>query len=329
MTKRPLLPLIFAAALLLALMNSLMVVWSHRLPAIRKLDEIRIARDPNLLLVGNSLLDHHLEEGAFARAAAGRGVQFVPLNAALGATDPPEQRLLFQYAVAKHAGIRTVVVGIFDFQLTHADDSSLTDLKGNRIVGLDGRFPVPEVAAAYGFGAKDRAELRLMRAFPMAANRASVWKFVELLRRTMAGVGMPSVATNSMGRVADFAALEASSAQVFDAEAAQFLRDPRHFNASYEAIFSQTQRAADQTIILVMPMSPSHQLEFYSRPAWGAYLRALTKLAAARGIRVIDASGWLTDQDDFVDHLHMTDVGVRRFSERLGGQLAVPVGASK
>src|ERR1022692_4737234 len=96
-------------------------VWSHRLPYSRKLDAIRSAGDPNLLFVGNSLLDHHLDESEFMQAAAKFGSRFVPLNAALGATDPPEQRLLFQYAVAKHPGIRTVVVGIFDFQVTHAD----------------------------------------------------------------------------------------------------------------------------------------------------------------------------------------------------------------
>jgi hypothetical protein len=321
MTKRPLIPVMLTAVLVLAALNVMMIALSHRLPYRIKLEAIRTARDPNLLFVGNSLLDHHLDAGAFAEAASERGVHFDPLNSALGASDPPEQRLLFHYAVAKHPGISTLVVGFFDFQLTAADHSRIADLRGNRMVGLDRRFPADEVAAAYDFGPMDRAELTLLRAFPMAANRASAWKDVELLRRSMASIGMPAVATNSMGRVDDFAALEASSPQNFDAQASAFLADRGHFNASYEAIFAQARQANMMVAIVVMPMSPYHWEISYGRPIWGEYLKAIEALSAERGIRVIDASQWLPAQTDFVDHLHMTQEASRRFSLRLGREL--------
>ena len=234
---------------------------------------------------------------------------------------PPEQRLLFHYAVQEHPGISTLVVGIYDFQLTAPDHSHLADLAGNRMVGIDHRFPSAEVVETYNFGARDRAELALVRALPMAANRSSAWKDVELLRRSMASIGMPAVATNSMGRVGDFAALEAGSSQIFDAQAQAFLADPEHFNTSYEAIFAQARKAKMNVAIVVMPMSPAHRAAFYARPLWGQYLQALERLSAGRDIRVIDASEWLPADGDFADHLHMTQDAAREFSLRIGCEL--------
>ena len=326
MTKRPLLPVILTAVAVLVALNLAMAALSHRLPYRRKLEAIDQARDPNLLLVGNSLLDHHIDEGALAVAAAERGARFAPLNSALGASEPPEQRLLFHYAVEKHPAMHVLVVGFYDFQLTAPDRSRIADLTGNRMVGIDRRFPEAEVDEVYGFGLRDRAELALMRALPMAANRASAWKQVELLRRSMAAIGMPTVATNSMGRVDDFAALEAASPRLFDASAQAFLADPERFNASYEAIFNEARTAKMKVAIVVMPMSPSHLAGFYARPLWTEYLKVLGRLAAARGILLIDASRWMQGQDDFADHLHMTEQAAHQFSARLGAELPDAIG---
>jgi hypothetical protein len=57
---------------------------------------------------------------------------------------------------------------------------------------------------------------------------------------------------------------------------------------------------------------------YYARPPWRQYLAALEKLADRRGIRVIDASNWMPSQNDFVDHLHMTQQAAHDFSVRLG-----------
>ena len=325
MTSRPLLPVILAAAFVLAVLNLLMAGWSHRLPYRIKLETIRSAHNPNLLFVGNSLLDHHLDESAFEQAALERGIHFDPLNAALGASEAPEQRLLFHYAVKMHPGISTLVVGCYDFQLTAPESSRVGDLAGNRLVGIDPRFTFAEVVAAYHFGPIDRAELALLRAFPLAANRGSAWKDVELLRRSMASIGMPPVAVNNMGRVDDFAGLEARSPQYFDSQARAFLADGEHFNANYEAIFAQARQTNVKVIIVVMPMSPAHRMVYYARPLWGQYLQAIEKLSAERGIGVIDASQWLPGQGNFVDHLHMTQDASREFSVRLGRELSQPV----
>lgn len=320
-TRHPLLPVLVTAAVMLVGLNVVIAALSYRLPYRMKLDAISKAPSPNLLFVGNSLLDHHLDENALVEAANAKGAHFVPLNAALGASEPPEQRLLFQYAEQKHPGITTLVVGFYDFQLTADKHFDADDLSGNRMVGIDHRFPTPEVVQAYSFNARNRAELALMRAVPMAANRASAWKNVELLRRSMASIGMPTVATNSMGRVDDFSTLEAGSAQIFDAQAQAFLANPRHFNASYEAIFAQARKANMRVVLMVMPMSPTHLASYYVRRPWSQYLQALNQLAATDDIQVIDASRWFPYENDFADHLHMKMEVAHAFSVRLGTEL--------
>jgi hypothetical protein len=321
MKINPLLPLLLTGAIVLAAANLLIGAWNHRLPYEMKLEAIRTAHDPNLLFVGNSLLDHHLDEAVLKKTAKGNGVDFVPINSALGASEPPEQRLLFDYAVKNHPGIRTLVVGIFDFQLTAEDHSKITDLTGNRMVGLDRRFPASEVTRAYQFTTLEHLEISALQRAPMAANRANIWKYVELLRRSMGAMGMPRTAANSMGRVEDFNALESGSSQQFDAQAAVFLQRPDHFNSSYEAVFAAAQAKGMRVIIVVMPMSPYHHQAFYSRPLWSEYLKALISLANQRGIGVIDASGWIPEQQGYVDHLHMSPDAVHTFSARLGSEL--------
>lgn len=322
MNRRILLPLFITAGVVLLALNLALVPWSHRLPYYRKLETIRVSRQPNLLFVGNSLLDSHIYEPAFEESAAASGAHWTVLNSALGASKPPEQQLLFQYAVQKHAGISTLVVGFYDFMLTDQDRSHVADLTGNRMIGMDHRFSFSEVVNTYGFGLEDKAELELVRLLPMAAYRANAWKNVELLRRRMASVEMPKAESNSMGRVEDFAALESDSTQQFDVDAQAFLANPDHFNSSFEAIFARAQAAKMRIVLVVMPMSPYHLNRFYARPLWSEYLAAVTKLASARDIQVIDASQWMPAETDFADHLHLTFEAARPFSMRLGKTLA-------
>ena len=109
MTSRPLLPALLTAALTLGAMNLAIGAWSHGLKYVHKLETIRTAHNPNLLIVGNSLLDGHLDEAALAQMASQNGIGFIPVNAAMGASLPPEHLLLFDYAVQNHPGIHTLV----------------------------------------------------------------------------------------------------------------------------------------------------------------------------------------------------------------------------
>jgi hypothetical protein len=318
--RRSLFPALVAAFFFLVVLNLLIGAWSRRLPYRIKLNEIRSAQAPNLLFVGNSLLAQRVDEGALVQGFGDTRLR--PLNAALGASGPPEHELLFNYAVRTHPEIRTLVIGFFDQQLTADTKDHAIDLTGNRLVGFDHRFSSTEVSAVYGFGSLDRMELVILRRLPIAANRQSVWKYVELLRRRMGGMGMPQVAANSMGNVSDFAALEASSPAAFDQALRNYLDHPGHFSPPYEAIIRHAEAANIKVILVSMPMSPSHWSSFYSRPSWNAYLSALHSLAGDRKLRLIDASGWMTSEDDFVDHLHMSKDAAHRFSMRLGQELA-------
>ncbi len=322
MISRPLQPTVLAAILFLLTANLLLAAWSHRFPYYRRLDEIRKAQDPNLLFVGNSLLDGNVDAPAIEEAAARHGVHLVPLNAALGATQPPEHLLLFDYSNRCHPGMRLLVLGIYDFQLSGSDAARPADLIGNRVLAVDRRFSFSEIASVYRFDPLQQAEFGSMRILPLLAYRTNAWKYTELLRRRMEAMGMPREASNRMGRVKDFDVLEAASVESFDAQARAFLAHPA-FNASYKTLFGEAARSGMKSVILVMPMSPSHRREFYARPAWTQYLRAVEILAKDQGIRCIDASDWMPAESDFADHLHMSKEAASRFSARLGGELAL------
>jgi hypothetical protein len=322
MPKRSLLPLGIVALLLVVILDAFFSVWSHHQPYFRKLRSIESAVDPNLLVIGNSLLDSRLDETLFATAASERGKSFRPVNTALGGIPPQEQRLLSEYALHRHPQIRTIVVGIFDFQLTVEDHTRPWNLIGNGLAAIDPAVPISEVADAYSFGQLDLMQLRVLRALPFLPNRVSAWKAVELLRRSMGEIGMPHVQTTELGRASDFANLEAAATSDFDNQAYDFLQHPNRFNSSYESIFWRARRAGIDSLIVIMPMSPFHREKFYRLQSWTLYRAALIRLASERGIRVIDASDWLPQGEYFEDNLHMSRTGVTAFSERLGRELA-------
>jgi len=322
MIKHPLFPVVFTALFLLAGMNLSMAVWSHRLPYYKKLEEIRTTPDANLLLIGNSLLDKHVDYPTVEQAAHAQGIDIWPLNAALGASRSQDHLLLFNYALRIHPHLQTVVVGFYDLQLTLNQDLPWNRLFGNAMVGIDPRFSLDEVDSAYSFDRLSRAEFRLGRALPMVAHRHNAWKYVELLRRSMSQIGMPAIITNSLGRAQDFAAMEGASPQIFDEEVQIFLNHPDRFNPSYEKILQHAQRNGMKSVLLLMPISPYHRSIFYSRPMWEQYMKAIKRLASQRGIRVIDGSDWISKDEYFVDHLHMAQSAVPDFSVRLGSELA-------
>jgi hypothetical protein len=321
MSKRTLL-LTFSLVILFGIgLNVAIGKWSVRAPARIKLQTVRDAQDPNMLFVGNSLLDGRLDTTALQQGMGDPRHSIRPLNAALGGSDPPVHRLITSYALRSHPSIRTLVVGVYDFQLTENDPHTPSELTGTRGLGQDSSFSSQEVAAAYGFDRLQEAEFVLLRPLKMVTYRENAWKYVELLRRSMDEMGMPHAATNRNGRVEDFAALEAGSSTVFDQKADDALHNGGMLNSSYSHIFDEAARHHLHVIVVVMPMSPSHWDRYYSRPSWNHYLEVEDKLLRAKGIQVIDASRWFPLQTAFVDSLHMTPESATEFSKRLGTQL--------
>jgi hypothetical protein len=298
--------------------NLMTLVWRHRLHCEQKLAEVRDARDPNLILVGNSLLDDHDDPAALNRGAAPYGVTFVPVNAALGAVRASGVSLVTMYALRCQPTLRTMVIGFWDTQLTESESSSPLHLVGNDFVAFDQRFSLQQVATAYNFDAFQTLELGVLRAFPAAAYRANPWVYVERLRRAMEQIGMPREATNQFGRVADFNDMEGAYAGGFE----YYTAHERTFSPGYERLLAEAARRHIRVVLMLMPVGPRHRTDFYGLACWHGYLDNIQALARQRGYTYIDATSWVTDPGDFSDALHLSRSGDAKFQYDLGRALA-------
>lgn len=321
MRGRRLIPVLVSTALLVLLMNLALARWSHRLRYVSKLDAIGAVKEPNLVLTGNSKVDGQIDEALLEKLTAESGDAMRPVNAALSATNAQEQWLLFDYAVKEHAEIHTLVAGFYNAQLTAEPVTHAMELKGNQLVGLDKRFTTEQVVEAYKFDLADKLEFRFLRACPMVAERANVWKYVELMRRAMGAMRMPSEKASSYGRAADFEAVEAESAKNFEPELREFVKDPTHFNRSYESVFAEAHARGMKVVILLLPISEYHRASYYSSPLWREYMEKMKQLAEARGVELIDGSEWVNGEDNFADPLHLSPAGVEIFTKRLTEEL--------
>jgi hypothetical protein len=315
--RRPFFALLLTATAFFVAANLFIAPRSHRMPYHVVLDDIQAPGNPNLLLLGNSLL-LNVRADQLDSAAALAGLHVVSLNTALSGSEPPEQRLLFEYSLQRHPGLRILVVGFYDFQLTEPDHSGVGDLLYGRQVGIDPRLSLRQVAAAYQFGPLRTFELGIVRDVPLLAYRAGAWGRVARLRRMLNHFGV-----SNAGEPND-AGLEASSGQAFDQEAMALVRQPGQFNPSFQAIFQQARAHGMQIVAVVMPTSPEHLRNFYDRPAWPQYLGAIRTTAHTQGLpfHLIDASRWEPGNPAFEDSLHMTPAAAQNFTMQLGSALA-------
>ena len=304
--------------------NVLLWIWSRGLNFRKDLDNIQRARNPDILFVGNSLLDYRIDSAALNQGAANQGgasggQTFTPLNTALGATDANDQAFLALYALQQHPQLHTMVVGFYDYQLTEEDRVTPVDLVGNHSIAFDSRIPVREVAAIDHFNTFQTGEFLLLRVLPMAACRVNIWKYAERLRRSMKALGIPPEVIEIMGRPRSY----------YVTEPRRFLEDPSHFNSSYEYIFSQATAARMHIVLVLMPMSPVHRKVYYTRQTWQDYMVKLQNLSQQRGYTLVDASPWMPDATQFEDAIHMTGTAATTFSFRLGAELATVPGDTK
>ena len=315
--RRPFFALLLTAAAFFVAANLFIAPRSHRMPYHVDLDNIEAPANPNLLILGNSLL---LDVGTnqLDNAAAQAGLHAVTLNTALSGSEAPEQRLLFEYGLQRHPSLSILVVGFYDFQLTKTDHAGVGDLIFGRQVGIDPRLPLHEVAAAYRFGPLRTIELGIVRDVPLLAYRAGAWGRVARIRRALANLGIPGTAER------DDEGLEAPTGNAFDQEAMAFVQHPGHFNSGFQAIFQQARAHGMQIVAVVMPMSPEHMSNFYSRPSWPQYLSAIQASTRVQGLpfHLIDASRWEPGKSSFVDNVHMTPAAAENFTWRLGSALA-------
>lgn len=259
-----------------------------------------------VLALGNSLIQHGFDPAAFASVS---GHPTVAVNAGLGFTGPVQHLLIGRHALSRHAGIKTIVYGYFDFMLTDSTLVAPNDLWGNNAMSF---YVEPDVAARHLFDAPhERALFNIARRVPAYVERGTLWARVERMRRALSGYGLPSRPAASA-----FAALEAASPRDFSVRAAAATRDAAPLTPALAELFVASRSRGVRTIAVEMPMPRSHRDRFYARPEWAGYVAHTAARLEAAGVEVVRAADWLADER-FVDAVHADAQGAVLFSARL------------
>jgi len=313
LTKHKLLSMLCVLAIALVAMNAGVAVLTRNSLPRRVMAHARQAKNASVVAIGNSLIAAGFDESAFD-SGLGAEKEQGSVNVGLGASSPVEQLLLFRYARAHEMDPQVLVYGFYDLQLTEPLKFATGDLIGNRDMLY---YVEPEYGLRfYKLSLHDRVEFELMRRFPMMMDRSAIWAKVELLRRKIAQMGMPSEQVNRFGRAGDFTLLEAN-------DTAEFVRKCESGTqgdliAPVRELIRQASEAGIQVIFVEMPMHPAHLRFFYDTLAWEQYRSHLRALLAAQQVIYIDASRWMAGEEMFADRLHLTESGAAQFSERLG-----------
>lgn len=299
----------------LGLNQTLVFLTRNSLPR-RYLARTRQSATAIVVAIGNSLIQQGFKKSAFDRGMGLRSEEGA-LNLGLGSSSPVEHLLFLRYAMHQLVHPRLVIYGFLQTQLTTPVSLSTRDLLGNQSMLY---YVEPDFARAfYHLSQHDRIEFAIIRHIPMIVERGAVWGKVERLRRSISQAGLPREATNRFGRVRDFSPLQTADAEDFMRQCD--LASGQNLSPPVEEIIRAASEAGARVIIVEMPLHPEHLHLFYETQAWEHYRHHLRAMLAARGATYIDASHWLPEEVLFADHIHLTDEGGERFSERLGKSL--------
>jgi hypothetical protein len=317
LTKRQL----FLSALILlagfAAMNLLVSVLERNAVPRRVMRHARESKSAAVLTLGNSLVRVGFDESAF-NSAAGVAPNRGSAGLGLGGSSTVEQLLLLRYALAHGMRPQLLIYGFWDFQLSAPNEFRIGDLIGNHAMLY---YVEPAYASRfYSLSWHDNFEFRAMHVFPMFADRGGVWAHVEILRRTMEQQGMPAQRSNQLGRAADFALLEARSAEEFRLNCEYSMKMPLALAVS--ELLRQASDAGLTVVVVEMPMPQAHRTLFYDTPWWRDYVAQLRVLLAPYRVVLVDAGDWIPDDSLFVDSVHLTKRGAAQFSQHLGASLA-------
>ena len=272
------------------------------------------------LFLGNSLIEAGCDASAFESGWSKTSSSPLAVNLGLGATTPVEHYLILKRAFSQPMHIKYVIYGFFDDQLNEAPDGKWEDLIGNRAFS----YYFPEDAATfYTPGSKLGAwRLQMTERVPMLADRSSLWDHVELFRRQLDAIGMPKEKVDRFGRADDFNALEAPDVPSFTQRCGAIIHGQMGFSDPVQAMIDLAHEHGAKVIFVEMPMSPHHLETFYSLPVWAEMRAHLQSLANNDHVTYITASDWVTNDENFLDTMHLNERGARCFSTRLGTALS-------
>jgi hypothetical protein len=320
MTKRHFFTGVGLALAVLVVFN-LLLAW--KVDSVPKLFMRRMAAMPRMdvLFLGNSLMEAGIDRAEFKAALPPGSELGNAFNAGLGWSTPVEHYLLARHAFAVHPKIPCVVYGFFDFQLTATPSDTWGELIGNRAMGYSTE---PGLAAElYRPGSwLEPWRFRAIGAIPMLREHSQLWKFVELFRRELGGIGQPAEATDSFGRVADFEELSVPRQPEFDETCDAAVRSRAPLHPAIQALIRLAAEKQSRLVVVEMPMGLIHRRDGYASAAWGRYRDYLRQQLAAEGVAYVAAGNWVPDDADFRDGLHLNAPGAKLFSTRMAEVLA-------
>jgi hypothetical protein len=283
----------------------------------RVMRHARESQAARVLALGNSLMAAGFDESVFD-SAAGMTASKGAVNLSLGASSPVEQLLLLRYALAHGIHPHLLIYGFYDLQLTEQVRFSANDMIGNHALLY---YLEPMYARQfYSLSARDSLQFSALHSVPMFADRGAIWTKVEILRRSMAGEGMPQENTNQFGRAADFSLLEPANADAFRKDCEAALQLP--LVPAVSELFRQAHAANMEIVLVEMPMRRAHRAQFYETKWWTDYTAHVRELLRPYNVTFVDASDWAADDSLFADPLHLSRQGANLFTQRIGKLLS-------
>jgi len=303
------------ALLLIVLYNVAITLLARQMPARKMIDAVRHLEPGALFIHGNSTMDAAFNDAIFAKATGEK-----PFRAALGATLPVDHLNLARLAF-NSGKPRAMLYGFYGFQLYEDPTNSWRQFSGNRCLSL---LIDPATAIRYSASNSivDHLMIRLAAALPALRERDVIWFKVEKLRRALADVGLPSTAANKFGRVADFKQLVLFTPQDVHRLSQSIISSDRPFCGPLVEMFDLAKNAGVEVTVVAMPSHPTN-LPLEVRSDWNAYIAHVTKKLRQQGIRLIDATDWISEEKLFEDVLHVNEAGAVRFTEKLAQQWPV------
>lgn len=300
--------------LILVLFNAL-VAWRVRSQGEELLRQIPHAHAYDCLFVGNSTMDADLDIVCYAQASAVSSDHFLKL--AIGGGTAEEESLVLNEFFTRGNTAKRVVLGFHDLHLEGNAKHTWSTLTG--AFGLIYSTSQTHGLRVYALPATERAKVALTRCVPALARRANLWGKVELLRRALTALGMPTVQTTAYGRVADFKFYPYLEKDREEAHAVmqQFIQSHAALSRPLQLIVNDCKDHNAELIVLEMPLLKERTDLCVGDPRWQAYRDFRQDSLEESGAHYMRGFESLGGAENFKDPVHMTPHGAELFSRRL------------
>jgi hypothetical protein len=274
--------------------------------------------EAHLIAIGNSVIAAGFDPAAFTEACPQVGPSF---NAGLGAAGLSQWYVAWRLAIEGRNDVRHVVIGAFDHLLTSPGNSHWSTWHSNDALAF---FAAPEWTERFAsYNSADQALYQIARLSPLFTERGAMWSKVELLRRQLGEIGMPTKnsSTTRFGRASDASLVLDNALDHFRSECRVHTSGSLPLAPQILEILKEAQQKGIKTMVVMMPL-PVQRHNFYKTIEWRNYLDHLKILLKEKRCALIDATLWAADENLFQDSVHLNEAGSALFSQRLGHVMA-------